>query len=722
MANCTFDEMFAEQGFRLIGELRYRLRLQIWWNPDAKTEVILVPLGSKALLKSNKAYYLKAISEDGETWARDVGPLHDYLEAHFPELRLSFSFFRDVPAALAQKRLQKKLSLEAPTLELPSAERLARLQQEVEVRSRELQSTEQLLRFDSSSSPLLQSYVRAQASELRQQAQQTRAGVTKESKGLSLFRHLQKEYEHKGSAACLVFSVSSNTHLVSSPDEFRDALASATKELRDAHRYQVTQKLCGGKLNIYVEEAEEPVFVWLEEWFGGALSPTQLAKLGPELSEVRQENDKHLTVSPDEDIRVGGVVKEPRRLISARVVSSLVSRLDKTGYRATELESLPKESLPMFVGLRIIHTRPTQTPLFLPLARFENCYISGSTGSGKSFFGRVVTEEAAKYKKVNILHLGYGNQAAGLLVPEDREPILSLYPEFGMKVSSARGFKFKYYGPAQPFGEELPSDLSLLGEGRSIVSFKDMPDKEACELFAEILNSIFYAHSRMESSTVRLITMVEEAQRFTKKRVEDKANKAAERAEVALDRDVREGRKYGRCTFVLSQTIKDFAYGSASIRQNTNTKIFMRNSDREIDYAADFIGDGRELIRLPTGTAICHNAAWGVQRFRVRPPCSKVWEFSPEETREILEGPSPRQPSLSPTARRLMAFAQEHEQRTGRCINLSQAGECLGITSKRALQGFVEELERGGLVRTRKLRERGQPRIIEPVVSVRRVD
>ena len=44
----------------------------------------------------------------------------------------------------------------------------------------------------------------------------------------------------------------------------------------------------------------------------------------------------------------------------------------------------------------------------------------------------------------------------------------------------------------------------------------------------------------------------------------------------------------------------------------TTTKIFLRNSDREIEYAADIIGDGRLLVQLPTGTALVHNANWGL--------------------------------------------------------------------------------------------------------------
>ena len=75
--------------------------------------------------------------------------------------------------------------------------------------------------------------------------------------------------------------------------------------------------------------------------------------------------------------------------------------------------------------------------------------------------------------------------------------------------------------------------------------------------------------------------------------------------------------------------------------RTTNTKVFLRNSDREVDYAASFLGDGRQIIRLTPGRAIVHNSAWGAVTVQVRPPLSKVWELSerdalsPRSTRSI---------------------------------------------------------------------------------------
>ncbi len=167
----------------------------------------------------------------------------------------------------------------------------------------------------------------------------------------------------------------------------------------------------------------------------------------------------------------------------------------------------------------------------------------------------------------------------------------------------------------------------------------------------------------------------------------------------------------------MSLTIRDFSYDSASIRQNTNTKLFLHNSEREVDYAANFIGDGRQIIQLTTGTAIVYNSAWDAVRVKVRPPFSKVWEFSAEDTKKSIARAGAPAVVLSPGAQSLLATVRQYYTQMGHGLNLSQAGEQLGISSKRLLQQLVEELERTGFIRTRKLRQKGQPRIIEPVLS-----
>lgn len=713
----AYDDIFKNQGFQQIGVLYYRLALRLWWHPEASIEVICLTVGSITTIKATKSYYLKSISENGQTWARDIPALHDYLETHFPEMHLAFSHFRDVTSTLAARQVLRQQGCRAISSNQSSVTHLACLQRQLHDNRQALKNTETLLDLDTGSSDLLLSYLRGQVQSMRRDTETLGKQIQKEEEKRSLHANLLSEYERKGSAACLVFSINSNIHTVDSPPDFGDALASTMKELQDFHRFQITQKLCGSRLNIQIAEATEPILIYQEQRLGGAFSPRQLDKLTSEYKEYVNGAMKHTMVIPDEDIRVDGHVKADKKLLSARIVSTMLQRLDLPEQEGFDLSTIPKHDMPARIGLIVDRGRSGQKPCHIPLVRLDNVYISGTTGSGKSYNGRVLIEEAAQNEGLNILVLDPRNQAAGLLVPEDRETILSLYPKFGMRLEDARGYQFQYFAPSVKAGNGLPADLSKLGCGRVIVSFKGLTDHQRCELFRDILNAVFNRYAREESPSLQLMIFVEEAQNFTKKKVSEDAKKAGEQAEIALDRIVREGRKYGCCTVIISQTIRDFAYDSASIRQNTNTKVFLHNSDREIDYASDFLNCGRRIVQLRPGTAILYNANWGAIEVKVRPPLSKVWEFSVEYMHRLLQHETTPGLMLSSEAKRLLKTVEDHTLRVGVGPNLTQVGEYLGISSKRRVQQLVDVLEQAGVVKTRKLPQRGNPRIIELVSS-----
>jgi hypothetical protein len=676
-------------------------------------------LGRATLIKGDKSYYLKSVGTEGETWARDIRLLHDYLEGHFPELRISFSHFRDVPPELAQTEVRRRMALEAPTQPIPTVEEIARLQKQLEATRLDVATTIGFAELMTGQSDVLSGHLQQLTRTRRAQIDRLQDQIERGEQRLGLLQHLQREYQHKGSAAVYSFSISSNIQVAENPVQFQDALRAVVKELSDMNRYQVTQKLSGGRLNIQVAEATEPAINWIEQWLGGALTPTQVHRRSPNLDLVRKATEDHVMVTPDDPIVVNDHVRHAETHMAARFVSNVLERLDKTDRFAQKAalspESISPETIPLSLGWEVDDTGKMTRPVAFPLTEMVHIYVSGTTGGGKSFLARVLVEEAAQYKQLSILVLDPRNQAIGLLVPEDRPKILQQYEHFGMKPGRARGFRFSYFAPALPFTPPLPKDLSTLAMGRSIVSFKGLDDQRRCTLAGKILDAVFAACNAQESESPRLVVVVDEAHLFTRKRLDDSAKQAAAQVERALDKIAREGRKFGIVLALVSQTMKDFAYELASIRQMTTTKFFLRNSDREIDYAADIIGDGRLLVQLPTGTALVHNANWGVVRIRVRPPYSKVFELAEAKTRQLV-GPG-RIPSkmLTTEAQRLFEVIKQHESSPDQPLNLSQAADFAGITSKRKFLELLSELQHTGVIRTKKLMERGRPRVIELV-------
>ncbi len=719
MSDALYPEILDQEGFELIGQLSYRLRACAWWNPspDRLMQVLVLGVGNRVLVKGEKSYYLRSVSAEGETWARDIGLLHDYLENHFPELRIAFSHFRDVPPALAEAEVRRRMSIDAPSQPPPSVEQIADLQRRRNALQENAWGTAELMSLSRATPDFLTGYVRQQSNSQRRAVEKLEAELDRHQDRLDLFCHLQREYERKGSAAVYSFSISSNLQIADDPAQFRDAVRAVVKELADQHRYHVKQKLQGGRLNIQVAEAEDPALAWIEQWFAGALSPTQMRRLSAGPDSLGQVGRQQVIVTPDEPIVVDGHVRHEAKHLAARFVSTVLQRLDKThpGGQSSGLdpESVPPEAMPLHVGLRTDEAGHSIGRAIFPLTQIIHTYISGTTGSGKSFLARALVEEASHHKDLSILVLDPRNQFVGLLVPEDRPQILGQYNEFGMDVGKARGFAFKYFRPSLEWTTPIPQNLSSLATGRSIVSFKGTDDRERCLLAGQILEAAFKSISVQESDQPRLLIVVDEVQLLTRKKVDDSAKEAASQAERALDKIAREGRKYGILLILVSQTIKDFSYELASLRQMTTTKIFLRNSDREIEYAADIIGDGRKLVQLPTGTALVHNANWGLHRIRVRPPYSKVYELREAEIRQLLGHQNKPVQAVTAEARRLLSVIRDRGAASDSPLNMTQAAELSGITSKRRLQELVKELEEAGAIYTRRLSEQGHPRVIE---------
>jgi hypothetical protein len=425
-------------------------------------------------------------------------------------------------------------------------------------------------------------------------------------------------------------------------------------------------------------------------------------------------------VTPDEPIlSADGHMQADAKRIGARALSTVISRLDNTEdevqRRSVASGNTSSETMPLTIGVLVDASGREHGPAVLPLEQVVHAAVSGTTGSGKSYLARVIVEEAMQVPDLGVLVLDPRSQFAGLLVAEDRPEMLSRYAAFGMDAAEAHGFDCAYHAPAMAEAP-LPGDLSALASGRTVVSLKGLSDAERCEQAAAVLENVFDALERSgESERPRLMIVIDEAHLFTKKRIVDEdAAASAGHAEAAVDRFVREGRKFGAVMVLLSQSMKDFSRDLASVRQMTSTKAFLRNADNEIDYAATVLGDGKQLVNLPTGVALIHNAAWGVSRVRVRPPWSKVFQLDDSRLHALLVRPKLKsKQTVSSAARTLLRAIRDRCLAAGP-INMTQAAEAGGITSKRRLQSLVDELVNARLLTSRKLPERGSPRLIQP--------
>ncbi len=708
---------FESQGFERIGGIHYNLAIALWWHPRLCIHASVLAVDDWHLLQSGKPYLLRSMAEEGETYARDLGLLEEYLVAHFPEAHLSLSSFRDPTLSLIQARIDARHTRHAnacgPDGSAAMQQELDRLTGEADELQEAQQRDRALQRLDRNTSPLLREHLNRNLGDRSRKVEDLRRNARETRERLSAQGQLEREYRGKSNALCLLFTICSNIQIVRDADSVQDALSSVTKEIVDLDRFQVRQKLEGGSLRIYVEASPAPAVSLLTHATRTIMNPRQLERLGEAAQPVRDAVERQLMLVPREDIRVNGSVVDPKKLIASRIVQSFLQHLPKgTAARARGADPVPASAQPLWIGT-IAEAGPRRgDPWVLPLDRSGHVYISGRSNAGKTFLGRVIAESAATLESVSVVVIDPSNQAVGLLCPEDRPEVLARYRRFGLKRSDAQAFPFTYHGLADSVGEPLPSDLGQLAHGYHIVSFTGLDDGSRCIRFAAIMDALFAACSVGEAESVRLVILIEEAHRFTRRGVDREAREAADRAELSLERHAREGRKYGIRLFISSQSIKDFSFSAAAIRQNVSTRVFMQNSDRELDYAADHIGDGRRILRLPRGEALFCNPDWEIAHVAVRPPLSMVRQPTEAEICRLVGGPTATSSSLSRQAMAALDAITGHVDATGGPVRWSKIVEELGVTGRRVRDRLVDELQGSGHVAFTRLKATGRPLVV----------
>lgn len=714
-----YRNILKNEGFEPIGSLNCDFQITLWWHGQLHLELELVELVDWVLLRASKHYRLTAIGKDGELYARDLAALDSYLTTHFEEIHFWSSSFRDVTPSIASRRIQEKNfrhianSENVDTDEMSS--NLQRICDEISVAQNALQRDEGLMKLNRGKSNLLQYYLPSQISEKRRHLETLKAQKKTLTQQLAAQNHLEKQYLHKAEATCLLFTCCSNIQIAGNQIDFIDAMSSVVRELENVDKYQIRQKLQGGRLRIYIEQVTSPAVSLLTRWVGAALNPRQLAGLGPEFADLSITVEEQFMIFPREDILMGGTVQDMKKLVNTRVVQNFLKKLEVLPAAANRPTSRLKSKMPVWIGNVSNGVAKSAEPWELPIDRTIHMTATGKTGSGKSFTARVIVEGCVAYRNLRIVILDPRNQWVGLLCPEDRPEIIEHYKSFGLESTQARSFNFIYHGIGLNIGEPLPDDLRQLANGFHIVSFKGLDDRSRCLRFAEILNGLFDACSRLESDRPRLLVVVEEAIRFSRKGVNHSDHGPAQAAEQSVDRIAREGRKFGLILLLLTQSATDYSHSTSTIRQNITTRIFMQNSDKEIDYASDWLPDSKEIVQLPRGEALVCNPEWGTIRVSIRPPLSKVWEPSDEQTRKLVNSNSQGPVSLSDEARTVLEMATELQSQRGRPARLASITEKLGITSRRRIGHIVDELKRASAAKFERLDKQGKPLVIVPI-------
>jgi hypothetical protein len=544
------------------------------WDIDGQATVELTELSEdRYLIRSSKSYRLVKHDEKGqEMWDRNLRELNEYLASTFSGFSLTVDYCDTTSIQVLDEHDDvAELLTEANRLKRKAKE----LQDKQESTSVAVQNS-----VDS-----LEAVMQQRHEETQEQLQETRERLNQVLTTLEEKKQAVEQWKANGVSLAYLFQFSTDPEVIPG-NRIEEAAERHVDEAFDLHRRKVKQVLQGPKFKLHVEELDEPrVYNRLEH--SSLLNPngfTQLldqvdGEVEDSLKELRRTSAQQYMAVALRDVEVGENTVERSKATPARAVNSVLQ--DLKAETVAYAEEVPNNG-PMLGTL----TGTNQVAGFDP-AELPHYYITGETGSGKSYAKRVLLE--------NVASLGYDVLS---ISPSDREEIgLSLpNPEHDDGV----GFSADQYWIGNDQLLDKPSDVHELFTGVNAVTLKELSDTEK----QEFVNQVLTEAAGIDRRDTPLFLFLEEAHNFTQGEAAD-----------AIQELVREARKFGVHVVIVSQSPMDFNRNHKHVRENT-VSVFMHGE--YFDYAAKFLDDKKEIQDLGTGEAIIQSREYPKLRIEIR--------------------------------------------------------------------------------------------------------
>lgn len=754
------EEVLSKKGFNPLARFTYGVQSAAFWNTNKNFELLVTKAGEDYLLKGMKKYYIQGVSEEGrQTWDRNLGKLMDRLQSSFSETHLYAANLNEVPESILPEDEAVEGKIEKKQVDIEeNEEKISKLKEAVVEHGKAIRSHDMWEEADDALryifTPADKRKEKAESrKENRERRKKERKADHKELKrdvdrktkrlrrkvdrledeveDLKDRRHeFMAQFSRKGAANSMIIACSTPLR-VANLDNFQSQLEAVIEDIEVEHTHGgFTQALDKG-LGINYEEVQYPWITHQAE-FVGLFSPDEAKD-----TKIYQRMKPFFYATALEDIKVGGKVKKKGKKTPAWVMKAFLDRVEASSTEETETKDVPTEG--GWIGNLIQGEEVTDTPFLFDLDRLNHGYLSGTTGSGKTYTARVLVENAI-LKGVNVVVLDTTRQWCGLAKPASGTK--KRLKKLGVDRDLPTGFPADIYTPNSSAGKQLSQNLSDLADGVSVVTLKGLYDEERCEIARDVLSDI-YMSTDQETEQLKTLMVIEEAHTFLPGNVDPSAKEVAKECEKRIERISREARKYGLNLLVVSQSLSDFKRSSKTVREMMNSKFFMRATDRsEINYVEDYVSkEAAGWVRnLDVGEVLVNSPGVGPAKVFIRPPFSEVGELSDSEIEEavgaqeekfegvdkgdflakvsaVKEGEvkaKPETPNLSEEEEKLIQVAKKHLEEEDEPIHLTKAAEKAEIYSMGRLSELVEDLEERGVIETKKLKKRGNPRGIIP--------
>ncbi len=294
--------------------------------------------------------------------------------------------------------------------------------------------------------------------------------------------------------------------------------------------------------------------------------------------------------------------------------------------RPIDLKKLPKKGL--YVG-KISETRVNA--YINPNDLTTHLIVAGGTGSGKSVASMIIAEELLK-KGIPVIVFDPTAQWTGFIRPCTDKRMLNLYRKFGLKKEESKAFKGTIIQVTDPFMKVEIEKFIKKGEITVFVLNKLTP--EQLDYFVRKTIDYMFTISWPESTKLKLLLVYDEVHRLLPKYARRKISALEGGGYLALERGVREFRKWGIGLVMISQVLLDF---KGAIRAVIATEAQMRTKySGDINRIKTKYGwqYATSIPKLEVGTGLLQNPAYNNGKpwfITFRPLLHDTFRISDEE-------------------------------------------------------------------------------------------
>jgi hypothetical protein len=227
----------------------------------------------------------------------------------------------------------------------------------------------------------------------------------------------------------------------------------------------------------------------------------------------------------------------------------------------------------------------------------QHMIIAGGTGSGKTVAAMVLAEEALK-KGIPVIVFDPTAQWTGFVRACRDEHMLSLYPNFGLRREDAMAFKGNIIDVIDP-NMEIEIEKYLNRGEITVFCLTKLTPTQLDNFVWRTVDAIFKVPWE-ESRKLRLLIVYDEVHRLLPKH-------GGKKGYLALERGVREFRKWGIGLIMVSQVLSDF---KGAIRAVIASEVYMRTKySGDVDRVKKTYGKeyAVTLPKLKVGTGLVQN-------------------------------------------------------------------------------------------------------------------